>query len=180
MQENRSCNGCLSDGYFLKPSTVQSAHQVWLLPNETCLGKNNFWPASKKPFSTSTENSTFGADLLLLLTSKICGSNISGWTASIRFCATLIYLSSLSSPIQFLCNRFATAPVVPLPKNGSRTTSPGLLDERITRYNKGSGFCVVCALSPFSSLTRSKPAANESSHQSERICFSSFKPCIAW
>ena len=37
---------------------------------------------------------------------------------------------------------FATAPVVPVPKKGSSTTSPGLVDPTNTRCSNDSGFCV--------------------------------------
>ena len=62
----------------------------------------------------------------------------------------------------------ATAPVVPVPKNGSSTTSPGLVEPTSTRCNSPSGFCVGCALSPLSSLSRSCPVQIGST-QSERI-----------
>ena len=39
---------------------------------------------------------------------------------------------------------------VPVPKNGSSTTSPMLDDAIITRYNKLSGFCVGWSFDPFS------------------------------
>ena len=42
----------------------------------------------------------------------------------------------------------ATAPVVPVPKNGSSTTSPGLEDDRSMRASSASGFWVGWTLRP--------------------------------
>jgi hypothetical protein len=42
-------------------------------------------------------------------------------------------------PTQRRPSRFAAASVVPLPANGSSTTSPGLLDARTIRSSTGSG-----------------------------------------
>ena len=42
-------------------------------------------------------------------------------------------------------SRLATAPVVPAPKKGSRITSPGLVEARITRCSSASGFWVEWA-----------------------------------
>ena len=42
----------------------------------------------------------------------------------------------------------AAAPVVPVPKNGSSTTSPGLVEDRSTRCKRDSGFWVGCSLPP--------------------------------
>ena len=46
----------------------------------------------------------------------------------------------------------ATAPVVPVPKNGSSTRSPGFVVASSTRCSSASGFCVGCAFLPPSSL----------------------------
>ena len=47
--------------------------------------------------------------------------------------ASQAYCGSLSIPIQCRWSLRATTPVVPVPKNGSRTTSPGFELARITR-----------------------------------------------
>ena len=52
----------------------------------------------------------------------------------------------------------ATAPVVPVPKNGSSTTSFGWVQARMMRCSRASGFCVAWALWPFT-FSRSSPAA---------------------
>ena len=45
-------------------------------------------------------------------------------------------------PMKRRARRFATAPVVPLPKNGSSTTSPGSVQESSARATSASGFWV--------------------------------------
>jgi hypothetical protein len=65
--------------------------------------------------------------------------------------------------------RLATAPVVPVPKKGSSTTSPGLVVARMMRWRSDSGFCVGWALAPSSPLSRSWPVQMGST-QSDRIC----------
>ena len=72
----------------------------------------------------------------------------------------------------------ATAPVVPEPKKGSRITSPGLVEDTITRCSSDSGFWVEWAFCPSASLMRSLPA-QIGKVQSERICNSSFSAFIA-
>jgi hypothetical protein len=67
----------------------------------------------------------------------------------------------------------ATAPVVPVPKNGSSTTSPGLVVASSTRCSSASGFCVGWALSPSSFFSRSCPVQIGIT-QSERIWIPSF------
>ena len=81
--------------------------------------------------------------------------------------------ASRSTPINRRRRRFATAPVVPTPKNGSSTTSPGALLARRTRANSASGFCVGWAFCPAASFRRSAPE-QIGSNQSERICTPSF------
>ena len=75
-------------------------------------------------------------------------------------------------PMKCRPSRFATAPVVPEPKNGSSTTSPGFVAASITRASSASGFCVGCTLWPSSSFRRSSPVQIGNS-QSERIWTSS-------
>ena len=72
---------------------------------------------------------------------------------------------------------FATAPVVPVPKNGSSTTSPGLVVATITRCSSASGFWVGCALAPPLRMRSCPPQIG--STQSERICSSSFSVFMA-
>jgi len=72
----------------------------------------------------------------------------------------------------------ATAPVVPVPKNGSRITSPGFDEAMSIRYSNASGFCVECAFVPFD-LIRCFPVT-KGKFQSERICRSSFKAFMDW
>ena len=74
-------------------------------------------------------------------------------------------------------SRRATAPVVPVPKNGSRITSPGLDAAMMQRNRSASGFCVGCAFLPSSPLRRSAPVQSGST-QSERICRPSFSSFI--
>ena len=81
-------------------------------------------------------------------------------------------------PMKCRPSRLATAPVVPEPKKGSRITSPGLVDDTITRCSRASGFWVECALLPSASFSRSSPA-QIGKVQSERICSSSFNAFIA-
>ena len=72
----------------------------------------------------------------------------------------------------------ATAPVVPEPKKGSSITSPGLVEDTITRCSRASGFWVEWAFWPSASLSRSSPV-QIGKVQSERICSSSFSAFIA-
>ena len=81
-------------------------------------------------------------------------------------------------PMKCRPSRLATAPVVPEPKNGSRITSPGLVEATITRCSSASGFWVEWAFWPSASLRRSWPE-QIGSVQSERICNSSFSAFIA-
>ena len=62
----------------------------------------------------------------------------------------------------------ATAPVVPEPKKGSSTTSPGLDEESSTRASSASGFWVGWTFRPASSFRRSSPV-QIGMNQSERI-----------
>ena len=48
----------------------------------------------------------------------------------------------MSMPIHLRFRRSATAIAVPQPQNGSRTTSPSLLDARMMRSSSASGFWV--------------------------------------
>ena len=81
-------------------------------------------------------------------------------------------------PTKWRPSRLATAPVVPEPKNGSSTTSPGLVEAIMMRASSASGFCVGCSLSPSPSFSRSAPVQIGNS-QSERICTSSLADFIA-
>ena len=81
-------------------------------------------------------------------------------------------------PMKRRPSRFATAPLVPVPKNGSSTTSPGLVEATRTRCSSASGFCVGCALSPSAVFSRSEPVQSGIS-QSERICTPSLSDFIA-
>ena len=47
-----------------------------------------------------------------------------------------------SMPIHLRFSFSAATTAVPQPQNGSRTTSPSLLEAWITRSNSSSGFCV--------------------------------------
>lgn len=67
----------------------------------------------------------------------------------ILFFAMRMYSFLFSIPIKFLFNFFATAPVVPVPKNGSNTTSPCFVVDKITLFSNSSGFCVECAFFHF-------------------------------
>ena len=51
-------------------------------------------------------------------------------------------------PTKCRCSRFATAAEVPLPRNGSSRTSPGMVLARRMRCNSASGFCVGMELQP--------------------------------
>ncbi len=53
--------------------------------------------------------------------------------------------------------RLATAPVVPVPQNGSSTRSSGRELDRMTRASSASGFCVGCSFLPSRPLSRSSP-----------------------
>ena len=96
------------------------------------------WPGLKIPLSIKEPNGILGKLLLLLVTSS---DELScSIVLVILLLATSIYDLSFSIPINFLPNFFATAPVVPVPKKGSRTISP-LLEEPIKILcNKASGF----------------------------------------
>ncbi len=76
-------------------------------------------------------------------------------------------------PMKWRPSFLATAPVVPVPKNGSSTTSPGLLVPTRMRCSSASGFWVGCALSPAASFSRSWPVQSGIT-QSDRICTPSF------
>jgi hypothetical protein len=95
-----------------------------------------------------------------------------------RAAATSRYSASRSTPMNRRPRRLATAPVVPVPKNGSRTTSPGRVEATSTRCSSASGFWVGCALSPSAFFSRSAPVQS-GIVQSERICTPSFKAFIA-
>ena len=75
-------------------------------------------------------------------------------------------------PMKRRPRRLATAPVVPVPQNGSSTRSPGREPESNTRASSASGFWVGCSFLPFALLSRSSPVQS-ASVQSERICTSS-------
>ena len=94
-----------------------------------------------------------------------------------RLLASMAYSSLASMPMRPRPSLFATAPVVPVPKNGSSTTSPGLVEAMMTRWSSPSGFCVGCALAPFC-LSRSWPVHSGMS-QSLRICKSSLSAFMA-
>ena len=64
-------------------------------------------------------------------------------------------------------SRLATAPVVPVPKNGSSTTSPGLVAESRVRASSASGFWVGWTFLPSASFRRSSPV-QRGMNQSER------------
>ena len=81
-------------------------------------------------------------------------------------------------PSQRRPSRRATAPVVPVPKKGSSTRSPGLVVASSRRCSSASGFCVGCALRPSPSFSRSGPEQIGNS-QSERIWMSSFSAFMA-
>ena len=75
-------------------------------------------------------------------------------------------------PMYLRPKSFATAPVVPVPKKGSRMMSPGLVEAMITRCSRASGFWVGWALTPAASFSRSSPVQS-AKVQSERIWSSS-------
>lgn len=62
-------------------------------------------------------------------------------TRSIRLCASWQNCGSTSMPSQRRPVRSATTAVVPEPRKGSTTRSPGSVAERITRSSSASGFC---------------------------------------
>jgi len=68
--------------------------------------------------------------------------------------------------------------VVPVPKKGSSTLSPGRDEARITRCSSASGFWVGCTLPPSSFFSRSGPVQSGIS-QSLRICRSSLSAFMA-
>jgi hypothetical protein len=68
--------------------------------------------------------------------------------------------------------RFATAPVVPVPVNGSSTRSSGRDAARITRASSASGFWVGCSFFLSLPLSRSSPV-HSAMVQSERTWISS-------
>ena len=51
-----------------------------------------------------------------------------------------MYVKLLSMPMNFLPSFLQTAPVVPVPKKGSKTKSPGLVDAKTILSNNSSGF----------------------------------------
>jgi len=57
-------------------------------------------------------------------------------------CVFFAYLGSCSQPMKRRPRRLATAPVVPVPQNGSSTRSSGRELDRSTRASSASGFCV--------------------------------------
>ena len=75
-------------------------------------------------------------------------------------------------PMNARRRRFATAPVVPDPKKGSSTTSPGLVAASRMRPMSASGFCVGWVLRPSSSFKRSPPV-QIGKYQSDRTWQSS-------
>ncbi|MNT46655.1 hypothetical protein D3C72_1833150 [compost metagenome] len=81
-------------------------------------------------------------------------------------------------PMKWRPSLRATAPVVPVPKKGSSTTSPGLVVALRMRNSRASGFWVGCTLSSASSLRRSAPVQIGNS-QSLRICVSSLASFMA-
>ena len=62
--------------------------------------------------------------------------------------------ASRSQPMKLRPSRLATAPVVPVPKNGSSTTSPGLEALAMMRVSSASGFCVGGTFGPSASFSR--------------------------
>src|SRR5436853_7224135 len=87
---------------------------------------HNDEPTGKTWDSTRLRNGTRGggASSEILSSSKIVGT-----TEATLFFATSMYVSSLSIVMKFRFRRLATAAVVPVPQNGSKIVSPGLLVE---------------------------------------------------
>ena len=75
-------------------------------------------------------------------------------------------------PMKRRPRRLATAPVVPVPQNGSSTRSPGRELARMTRASSASGFWVGCSFLPSRPLSRSSPV-HSGMVQSERTWMSS-------
>ena len=123
----------LCSALIMEPSALTFA--AWRLRWST-----KMVPGSNNPRSTSDPNGTRGSvffeGVVKRLTSFTLGMSCN------RFLAISIYSSSRSIPIKFHPNFRATAPVVPLPKNGSKIVSPTSVDDRITRWSNASGFWV--------------------------------------
>ena len=73
-------------------------------------------------------------------------------TSAMRFSAALAYFASRSMPMKRRPSFLATAPVVPVPLNGSSTRSSGRDADRMTRASSASGFCVGCSFLPSRAL----------------------------
>ena len=133
-------------------------------------------PGRRSPASISTPNGMRGSERLPGV--GVTSSAASGVTSAMRLRASVAYVRSRSSPTKCRPRRLATAPVVPVPKNGSRTVSPGLVAAIRQRNSNASGFWVGCAFLPSSPFSRSPPVQSGNS-QSERICRSSLSAFIA-
>ena len=123
-------------------------------------------PCASRPASTTAPKGTRGWARLPVVTTSWTGSEMS--IPSMRACAASMYACSRSMPTKCRPSFLATAPVVPVPKNGSSTTSPGFVDAVSTRCSSASGFWVVWTLLPSASLSRSPPEQMGNT-QSERI-----------
>ena len=80
-------------------------------------------------------------------------------------------------PMKFLPSFFATAPVEPVPKNGSNIKSPLFVEERIILCKRDSGFCVGCRVFPIFFILSFPEQIGRV--QSDLICLSSFNTFIA-
>ena len=105
-------------------------------------------------------------------------SNTAGRMLAILFSAADTYVCSRSMPMKCRPSLRATAPVVPVPKKGSSTMSPGLVVALRMRNSSASGFWVGWTFSSSSSFRRSAPVQIGKS-QSERVCVSSLASFIA-
>ncbi len=118
------------------------------------------------PLSTRVLKATRGSAFLPVMTESVAlpsglhGRDTFGGGVDI----VLLALDADEVPAEALGDR----PVVPEPKNGSSTTSPGLVEAIRMRASSASGFCVGCTFLPSSPFSRSEPEQMGNS-QSERI-----------
>ncbi len=152
------------------------SHRPGRLPHDADAASLRIAPGFNMPDSMMLPKATRGSARLPVMTVSSAPAN--GSTEAMRAVAASMYFCSRSMPTKWRPSRFATAPVVPDPKKGSRMTSPGFDEAMRMRANKASGFWVGCILSPFSSFRRSAPVQMGKS-QSDRICRSSLAAFIA-
>lgn len=113
------------------PNTVTPPHSTTSIPISFCCSANFFLP-TRNNYNSSTASHLPSTILSALNINSTTPSNNSPQaTFSIRSQTRYAYSKKNSKPMNCQFNFFTTLPIVPLPKNGSKTHSPSLLEIQI-------------------------------------------------